>query len=279
MGRIIQRKNVKDNNCYDVRIIEKKGKDCKEYYYHFLKLSNGDSIIEMKHFKNNNMVEISWDELPQRIKEEHYNNLYPGEKYNFSKKSSFLYGKKKANESIKVSYQQVEENIYNLKCHIKVEESAARKIIDKIGKLEKVEILSKECNWIEYLVNDRWIIKTKHSKLMCIEEESNTRKQEKKWGQRVKALANQANVSYDIATVVGKIIDTNEAEELLKKIGEIVNSEKFYNEFKPILRTFEKIDKSSFELFLSRFLYEEQIKKLNWSKRFQYAIEEILKNK
>ena len=142
-----------------------------------------------------------------------------------------------------------------------------------------MEVSTREYPWIEYLVNDKWIIKTKNCFLMSIEEKSYAEKQRKDWGKRVKHIAKQAKTSFDMATVVGDIPDIDEAVNILKEIVRIVNGQEFYDEFMIRLKLYKVISKNRFDIFLSRFLSDEQIGKLNFSKKFQKALAIILENK
>lgn len=57
MSRIIQKGNIRSDNIYDVRIIEENGDN---YYYHFLRLEDGESVITSgKPFNLRSVVEIS----------------------------------------------------------------------------------------------------------------------------------------------------------------------------------------------------------------------------
>lgn len=282
MARIIQKGNVRSNNYYDIRITEENG---DIYYYHFLNLSDGESVITSKPFNLNNLTEISWEDLPIKLKDEHYNNVYPDANYDSYEKNCFLYGKEQADEIQRALNQKEDEErqrkeiISNIRWKIWVEESEAIEIYNTIGELKVIQIVSKNCWWYEYLVNGKWIVKTRKGHLMSIEEKSDAEKQRKEWGKRVKHIASLAKTSFDMATVVGNIVDTDEAVNILKQIVKIVNSQKFYDEMKELFHVFGNIDKYYCERFFLSHLSEEQVKKLNWSRKFQNSVEKILKNK
>ena len=224
------------------------------------------------------MVEVSWDELPTNLREEHYKNVNPNAPINNYQRNCFLYGKEKADE-IQRAAELKEEGIRKIQSNITIYSFGAAKIYDTIGQLEKVKKFSSKNGWIKYFVNDKWIIKTKYGHLMSIEEKSYADKQRKEWGARVEYVAKEAKTSYNMATVVGDISDVDEAVMILKKIVGIVNSQEFYDEFIFDLELRKVIYKDKFEIFLTRFFSDEQIGKLNFSKRFQKEIAIILENK
>lgn len=273
MERIIQKGNVRSEDNYDIRIIEEND---KKYYYHFLKASDGDVVLTShKPFNLKNAMEVSWDELPTNLREEHYKNVNPNTTLSDYERNSFLYGKDKADE-IQRAAELREEGIKEIQSNITTYSFGAAKIYDTIGQLEKVKKISCKNGWMKYLVNDKWIIKTHKGRLMSIEEKSYADKQRKEWGTRVSYAAKQAKTSYNMATVVGNISDVDEAVMILNKIVGIVNSQDFYDEFIFDLKWGGVIFKDKFDIFLSRFLSDEQIAKLNFNNKFQKAVAIIL---
>lgn len=273
MERIIQKGNVRSEDNYDIRIIEEKD---KKYYYHFFKASDGDIVLTSnKPFNLKNIVEVSWDDLPIKLRKEHFKNVNFNTTHTDYEINSFLYGKDKADE-----FQRAEElkekTISEIERKLNVYQFFAIRIYDTIGKLEKVEVTSSEYPWIQYLVNDKWVIKTKRSFLISIEEKSYAEKQRKEWGKRVNNIAKQANTSFDMATVVSDFSDVDEAVTILKEIVRIVNSQDFHDEFIFDFKWDKAIYRYKFNIFLSRFLSDEEIGKLNFSKRFQKALAIIL---
>lgn len=257
MKRIVQKGNIISEDNYRIRIVEENG---DKYHYHYLKA--GEVVIVFapsKPFKLKNMVEIPWEDLPTKLVFEHEirlkRNLPPNK------------------------YQGKENTVRDIARCFGVYEAYANMIYDTIGQLEKVEVISNKYPWIEYLVNEKWIIETKCSFLISIKEKAYAKKQKKNWGKRVNYIANQAKTSFDMATVVGDIDDIKEAIKLLKKIDKIVNSQEFYYEFKTYFSSYKKIYKGRFYSFLSHYLTKEQIKKLNFSEKFQNSLAIILKKK
>ena len=257
MKRIVQKGNVISEDNYRIRIVEENG---DKYHYHYLKA--GEVVIVFapsKPFKLKNMVEISWEDLPTKLVSEHEirlkRNLPPNE------------------------YQGKENTVGDIARCFGVYEAYANMIYDTIGQLEKVEVISNKYPWIEYLVNQKWIIDTKCGFLISIKEKTYAQKQKKNWGKRVNYIANKANTSFEMATVVGDIDDINEAIKLLKKIDKIVNSEEFYYEFKMYFLSYKTIYKGRLYSFLSHHLTKAEMKKLNFSQKFKQSLEEILKNK
>lgn len=257
MKRIVQKGNIISEDNYRIRIVEENG---DKYHYHYLK--TGEVVIVFapsKPFKLKNMVEIPWEDLPTKLVFEHEirlkRNLPPNK------------------------YQGKENTVRDIARCFGVYEAYANMIYDTIGQLEKVEVISNKYPWIEYLVNEKWIIETKCSFLISIKEKAYAKKQKKNWGKRVNYIANQAKTSFDMATVVGDIDDIKEAIKLLKKIDKIVNSQEFYYEFKTYFSSYKKIYKGRFYSFLSHYLTKEQIKKLNFSEKFQNSLAIILKKK
>lgn len=257
MKRIVQKGNVISEDNYRIRIIEENG---EKYHYHYLKA--GEVVIVFvpsKPFKLKNMVEISLEDLPTKLVFEHEirlkRNLPPNEN------------------------QGKENTIRDIARCFDVYESHANMIYDTIGQLEKVEVISNKYPWIQYLVNEKWIIETKCSFLISIKEKAYAEEKKKNWGKRVYYIAKKAKTSFDMATVVGDIEDIQEAIRILKKIDKIVNSKDFYYEFKTYFSSYKTIYKSRFYSFLSHYLTNEQIKKLNFSEKFQNSLAIILKNK
>ena len=283
MSRIIQKGNVRSDNYYDIRITEENG---DKYYYHFLNLSDGETVIASKPFNLKNMTEISWNDLPIKLRSEHYKNVYPGFNPSTYQKNCFLFGKEKADEiedtirKKEEEKKELDEKISHIERELMIfDESEVMQIYCTVGEIEKVQTTHEKYPWHEYLVNDKWVIKRRMYSLVSIEEKSDSEKQKKEWGRRVKLIANLANTSFDMATVVGNIKDTEQAVSILKKIVELVNSAEFYDKFEWHISFYKEVDIREVKRFLSRFLSQELIEVLNWSKKFQNAVGMILKNK
>lgn len=281
MSRIIQKGNIRSDNIYDVRIIEENG---DKYYYHFLRLEDGESVItSAKLFNLRSVVEISWNDLPIKLRNAHFNNLYPNANFNTYEKNCFLYGKQEADEIKKADDQkekekeQLKEKLNNIAHESSIYYFEALEIHDAIGDYEKV-VATENWPWKEFIVDDEWVIKKKKGKIVSVLKKSEEKKQKQEWGKRVSKIAKLAGTSYNMATIVVNISDINEAVSLLKKISNLLNSEEFIIFIESHYLKWAYMNQVS-QWFLSEHLPKEQIERLNWNRKFYSSAEEILKNK
>ena len=281
MSRIIQKGNIRSDNIYDVRIIEENGDN---YYYHFLRLEDGESVITSgKPFNLRSVVEISWNDLPIKLRNVHFNNFYPNANSNTYEKNCFLYGKQEADKIKRAADQkEKEEEQLKEKLHKIAHESSiyyfeALEIHNAIGDYEKVVVIE-NWPWKEFIVDDEWVIKKNKGKIVSILKKSEEKKQKQEWGKRVSKKARLAGTSYNMATIVANISDINEAVSLLKKISNLLNSEEFIIFIESHYLKWADMNLVS-QWFLSKYLQKEQIERLNWNKKFYNSAEEFLKNK
>ncbi|MGN1297540.1 MAG: hypothetical protein ACI4VH_03820 [Clostridia bacterium] len=281
MSRIIQKGNIGSDNIYDVRIIEENGDN---YYYHFLRLEDGESVITSgKPFNLRSVVEISWNDLPIKLRNAHFNNLYPNANFNTYEKNCFLYGKQDADEIKRAADQkerekeQLKEKLNNIAHKSSIYYFEALEIYNAIGDYENV-VVTKNGSWKEYIVDDEWVIKKKKGIIVSVLKKFEEKKQKQEWGKRVSKIARLAGTSYNMATIVANISDINEAVSLLKKISNLLNSEEFIIYINPHCLNCGDIN-FDIKWFLSKELQKEQIERLNWNKKFYNSVEEILKNK
>lgn len=277
MLRIIQKGNIRSNNIYDVRIIEENG---NKYYYHFLRLEDGENVItSQKPFNLSSAMDISWNDLPIKVRNAHFNNLYPNTNSNTYEKNCFLYGKQEADDIKKAADQkekekeQLKEKLNKVAHESSIYYFEALEIYDAIGDYEKV-VVTENWPWKEFIVDDEWVIKKKKGKIVSVIKKSEEKKQKQEWGKRVSKIAKLAGTSYNMATIVANISDINEAVSLLQKILNLLKSEEFI-----IYLNWSRIDFVGISGFLSKYLPKEQIERLNWNRKFYSSTEEILKNK
>lgn len=281
MSRIIQKGNIRSDNIYDVRIIEENG---DKYYYHFLRLEDGESVITSgKPFNLRSVVEISWNDLPIKLRNAHFNNLYSNANFNTYEKNCFLYGKREADEIKQYADQkekkkeQLKEKLSKIAHESSIYYFEALEIYDVIGDYEKV-VVTENWQWKEFIVDDEWVIKKKKGKIVSVIKKSEEKKQKQEWGKRVSKIAKLAGTSYNMATIVANISDINEAVSLLQKISNLLNSEEFviYINYHCFSRDVINLE---IKWFLLEKLQKEQIERLNWNRKFYSSVEEILKNK
>ena len=104
--RKVQKGNC-DGDCFDVRIIELNN---RVYFYSYLLFDSGETVIRSKRPLNiKGISDISWFELPLKVKEAHYEALYPDDGLGDYEKECFLYGKKQTDEELAAESKKEEE--------------------------------------------------------------------------------------------------------------------------------------------------------------------------
>lgn len=282
--RTIQKGNVKEGS-FDVRIIESDG---KTYYYHFLELVDGQQAIESQKPINLKGVEdILWDNLPFTVKEAHCKKIYPNYNLNDYETRCLLYGKQQTDEEIVVKKKREEERENFLHKVVFEDEvcvySMAATIYDNVGPWDSIQVIYERNGKGKFCVDGK-IITIEHRKIISIEDKAVYDAERKAWGRRISQIAKSAGTTFDIATVVGKITDTDIAIETLKEIVGKLNSDEFelymkrsfyyskYNTDNRIL-----IDGIRNFLFCELSPYASPY--LNMSNKFCNAVKEILNNK
>lgn len=279
--RTINKGNVKEGS-FDVRIIESNG---KTYYYHFLELEDGESVIYVtKPFNIKGQSDILWDELPFKVKETHYKNLYPNDNLNDYDKKCLLYGKQKTDEEIAAKKKREKER-ENFLHKVVYEDDVcgycmAKTIYDNFGPWDTIEVIYEKGSKGKFCVDDK-IITVERFEIISIEDKAVYDAERKAWGRRISQIAKSAGTTFDMATVVGKITDTDIAIKYLKEIVEKINSDEFdthmrkwyfdYNTNEGSLK--DGIKEFLFEKFPSNWI------KFNLSNKFCNAVKEILNNK
>ena len=106
--RIVHKGNIVKGG-FDIRITET---DEKKYYYHFLDLEGGSSVMNSDNpFNLKGEAEILWVDLPFEVREAHYKNVYPNDDLDDYDKKCFLYGKEKADEMIAAEKGREKRNV------------------------------------------------------------------------------------------------------------------------------------------------------------------------
>ena len=283
MKRIVQKGNVTQGG-FDIRITEADGKD---YYYHFLKLEGGNSVIHsINPFSIKGKCETVWDELPFEVKEAHYKNIYPNEDLNDYDKRCFLYGKEQADKIIaaekereKRKFTLIHKVVYKDDlCSIIV----AQVIYDEIGPWESFETIYTNGTSRGKFCVDNKIITVEHFKIVSVEDKSDYEVKRKEWGQRIRRIANEAGTSFEMATVIGKITDDLEARVVLKEVVEELKSAEFEEHMK------NRGYFSQYSIYDDRNLVEDirdflrpkyWNTNLNISNKFRNEVKKILNNK
>jgi len=282
--RTVQKGNVKESS-FAIRITEPDG---KVYWYQFLKLKDGESVIcSLTPFNMKGVENISWEELPFKVKESHYKNLYPNDDLGDYDKKCLLYGKQQADEALAAERKKEEEReaFYSERvCVFPIPSYLAIEVYDKIGPYEEIEIIREENGFLQFTVDNEYIVEARRLSIISIERRDEYDKKRKEWGRRVNQIAKAAEVSFDMATVVANITEFDKAIVILKRINEELNSEPFSSYIKESFwyrdyTTNKMTLKRAIENFLYDRVSEEYIRNLNWSNKFYNAIREILEKK
>lgn len=282
--RTIQKGNVKEGS-FDVRIIEPDG---KTYYYHFLELEDGESVIYVtKPFNIKGQLDILWDELPFKVKETHYKNLYPNDNLNDYDKKCLLYGKQQTDEAIAAEREKEEkrDSFYSEKAYrFPIYSSLAMQVYDEIGWYENVEVTHEKGKFTQFIVDDKYVVKARSFDIISIETKEEDEANRKEWGRRVNEIAQSAGTSFDFATVVANISEKDKAVKILKRIYAELNSEEFNCHMKcQYMYSDYNTDnwslKNGIRSFMDKVLSSEYTNNLNLSNKFYNAVKEILNNK
>ena len=281
MKRIVQKGNV-NTGSFDVRIIESDG---RAYYYHFLELGGGNSVINsIRSFNLKGEAEILWDDLPFEVREAHYKNVYPHDDLDDYEKKCFLYGKEKADEIIadekereefldKVAFQDHICGYY-----------MAEVIYDNIGPWKSIEVMYERGGKGKFCIDNK-IITVECYKIVSIEDKADYDAEKKAWGHRMNQIAKAAGTSFEMATVVGNITNDTNAIEILKIVVEKLNSDDFKAYMnRDIYYSQYNTDEMSLKYGIRDFLRDEVfsrpiVTKLNFSNKFCKAVKKILNNK
>lgn len=281
--RTVQKGNC-DGDCFDVRIIEQ---NKRVYFYSYLLFDSGVTVIPSKRPLNlKGISDISWFELPLKLKEAHYEALYPNNNLGDYEKQCFLYGKEQTDEEIAAERKKEEERekFENEKAEqFPIYSFFAMDIYDEIGWYEKVAVIYDRRSIIEVLVDDKYVIKGKNFRITSIQLKSENISKKKEWGHRVTKLSKSAGTNFNFATIVGKIPDDDEAIEILKDIKKVINSEEFASYIeKSIYRWSRDSYRQRLESETNFYFLSERpnyYKQLNWSKKFFDEVEKILNKK
>lgn len=276
--RIVQKGNVKESG-FDVRIIESDG---KTYYYHFLEVEDGESVIYVtKPFNLKGESDILWDELPFKVKEAHYKNLYPNDNLNDYEKKCLLYGKEQTDKAIAAEKEREKQREEFLdKAAEFCSYYMAGIIYDNFGKWNSFKVIYERNGKGKFIVDDK-IITIEHWKIISIEDKAVYDAERKAWGRRISQIAKSAGTTFDMATVVGNIPDTATAIKILKEIVKKLNSDEFYSHMRIWSRDYNT-NEASLKYGIREFFFEEFPSnwiKFNLSNKFCNAVKEILNNK
>ena len=282
--RIVHKGNVTQGS-FGVRITETDG---KEYYYHFLELEGGNSVIHSTNpFNIKGKFETVWDELPFEVKEAHYKNIYPNDNLDDYDKRCFLYGKEKADEIIVAEKEREKKKEEFLNKAVYEDDVCdyymAEVIYDNIGPWNSFKTIYEKIRNGKFCIDGK-IITIEDLRIIYIEDATSCEVKRKAWGKRISQIAKEAGTSFEMATVVGNITDDTRAIEVLKIVVEKLNSDDFkvhmnkfyYSKY----NTDDKILKSGIRDFLFLDLLSNcRTTKLNMSNKFCKAVKKILNNK
>lgn len=282
--RNVQKGNVKEGS-FDVRITESDG---KAFYYHFLQLEDGESAIYVtKPFNLKGEINVSWDDLPIKVKESHYKNICPNDNINDYDKKCFLYGKQNVDKQIAIEEEkrkQRKDFIDKVAFTDKIcSHFMAGIIYDSIGKWDLLQVIYEKGSKGKFCVDNK-IVTIEHFEIVSIEDKATYDAERKAWGERVSRIAKAAGTSFDMATVVGNVTDTDKAIELLKEIVEKLNSDEFESHMKSFLYRDYNINEGTLKSAIIDFFFFDlsstcRVTKLNMSHKFCNAVRKILNNK
>lgn len=283
-GRIVQKGNVSGIG-YDVRITEADG---KAYHYHFFKLEDGDSVMNSPNpFNIKGETVILWDELPFKVKEAHCKNIYPNDNLDDYQKKCLLYGKQQTDEAIAAEREKEEKRdaFYSEKAYrFPIYSILAMKLYDEIGWYENVKVVHEKGRFIQFIIDGKYVVKARSFDIISIETKEENETSRKEWGRRISSIAKSAGTSFDFATVVANIAETDKAIGILQLIHATLNSEDFnlYMKCQIMYSDYNTDDwslKNGIRSFLERVLSSEYVSKLNFSNKFYNAVKGILNNK
>lgn len=282
-ARIVQKGNDKESG-FDVRIIES---DCQSYYYHFIQFEDSESAIEaIQPFNFKSVANIAWNDVPLKVKEAHYKNLYPNDTLNDYDKKCFFYGKQQTDEEIAAEEEkanQRREFIHKVVYEDKVcDYFMAGVIYDSIGKWNSFQVIYERNGKGNFCVDDK-IITVERWRVVSIEDKADYNKKRKNWGIRVGEIAREAGTSFDFATAIGNITEKEKAVKILKRIYDELNAEEFYLFMNSIYSDYNT-DEWSLKDGIRSFLYRRNVsseytKHINYSNKFCNAVKGILNKK
>lgn len=278
--RFIKKGNVNDNECYDIRISEENGKD---YYYHVFALADGESIIySARPFNIRNAEEISWDNLSIKVRDAHYNNMYPNGQNKDFQKNSFIYGLEKANQIKETTERKKEEERLQMEylMGFSINYYTALAIYNAIGKFNKVNVIFEKYGRKfkgKYLVDDKRFVVVENYEVVSVTEMADEEHKRAEWGKRVGKIAKLAGTSYDLATVVGNVEEIDEAVEILKEVKDVLSKAEFDFSSWIIPSQEQKVKQIRNILYFD--IPYQRYKKLNFNRRFFKDAKEILENK
>lgn len=282
--RTVQKGNAKEGS-FDVRIIESDG---KTYYYHFLELIDGEQAMEsQKPINLKGEENISWNNLPFKLKEVHCKNIYPNDDLNDYEKKCLLYGKEQTDKAIAAQREKEEkrDSFYREKASdFPIYSWLAMEVYDEIGWYENVEVVCEKGRFTQFIVDNKYVVKSYSFKIISIETKGEHEANRKEWGRRMNEIAKSAGTSFDFATVVANITEVNTAISILKVIYEKINSEEFNLHMKckswhSEYNTDYLSLKGGIQSFLRNELSSEYMRDLNFGSKFCNAVKEILNNK
>lgn len=136
---------------------------------------------------------------------------------------------------------------------LNVNRTIALAIYDRIGQFSKIERTYIRWPKSEYLVDDKYIVKTIEWRVVSIQDKDKYDAERKAWGTRIRKIAEAAGTSFDMATVVANIEDTDKAIDVLKTIVKELNKDN-----------------------VSSYIYSIPSKKAGFDKRFRQEVKNFL---
>ena len=136
---------------------------------------------------------------------------------------------------------------------LNVNRTIALAIYDRIGQFSKIERTYIRWPKSEYLVDDKYIVKTNEWRVISVQDKEQYDAERKAWGKRIRKIAEAAGTSFDMATVVANIEDIDKSIDVLKTIVKELNKDN-----------------------VSSYIYSIPSKKAGFDKRFRQEVKNFL---
>lgn len=194
---------------YDVCITEEDG---KKYFYQ-LRNYDHNIVTNIEPVELVEAQEISWEEVSEDIRKEHFAILYPNGSE--AEMNIFVFGEEKGRE-INSEREWAE-------AHLVYDITTTLQIAEEIGRFEEVELRKTFRKWnggcecYSYLIDGKWFITVTENNII-IDEYAKIVAQKKAFGEKVHRIAKKAKVPWKIASFVGHIESEKEAVDILKRV-------------------------------------------------------------
>jgi len=255
-----------DNN---IRITEPNGK----VYYYLYNDYHDEVMFCMNPLDIKSDTEFPWDQVPIHVKDAHYRNIYHNSVFVWDERTRLFYGKISAKDE-RYIFQKHKASSFTISRFLAME------IYDEIGFYEEVNSVKKNGIYYELVIDNKYIVKAKEYTIISIETMEQNAAKKKEWGHRINLIAKAAGTSFDLATIVANIAETDKAIEVLKEINKILHSKDFPVNVKKNIPKWAIPNRARIEYEIKMYLLNTILirfeGKLNWSKRFFDEVEKIL---